>query len=164
MKIGLGEAHGLPVTDRELEILFEVDKPFGDRHHVVPGPGQSLVYDRSYKSLSERGFIRWRQTNPLYASMSNDHYVTTSLGKKVIEDYWKKVKRIGRSAIDRYTVERVRLNQGGYDRRGRYFGTGERLFVVTDEETGKTMHVRASDAASARASALRSPGTWGGWH
>jgi hypothetical protein len=54
------------------------------------------------------------------------------------------------SAIKRYAVERIWLNSGGYDRRGRYFGTGAPLYSVTDNETGKETEVRASSAKAAR--------------
>jgi hypothetical protein len=56
----------------------------------------------------------------------------------------------------RYTVTRIRLNRGGYDRNGRYWGVGDRLYRIDDEETGKHIHVRADSAKSARAIALRS--------
>lgn len=56
-------------------------------------------------------------------------------------------------------VERIRLNRGGYDRRGRYYGVGQPLYHVTGENTG-TEHtsrrlvidelVRAPDARAAR--------------
>lgn len=51
----------------------------------------------------------------------------------------------------RLYAEHVRLNQGGYDRHGRYFGQGEKLYRVTDE-TGYEIdvRVRAPDAESAR--------------
>jgi hypothetical protein len=50
----------------------------------------------------------------------------------------------------RFTVERIRLDSGGYDSRGRYFGTGAPLFSVTDNETDKTTEVRAGSAKLAR--------------
>lgn len=50
----------------------------------------------------------------------------------------------------RFTVERIRLNSGGYDHGGRYYGTGAPLFSVHDSETDKTSEVRASCASAAR--------------
>lgn len=60
----------------------------------------------------------------------------------------------------RYVVERVSLNRGGYDRHGRYWGIGERLYRVDDEETGKSKHVRAESAKSARAKAVHDKYGW----
>lgn len=60
----------------------------------------------------------------------------------------------------RYTVTRVSLNRGGYDRHGRYWGIGERLYRVDDEETGKVKHVRAESAKSARAKAVHDKYGW----
>ena len=59
-------------------------------------------------------------------------------------------------------VERIRLDWGGYDRGGRYFGSGAPLFRVTGEKEGYVSdrhgpidvfvdeHVRAPDAREAR--------------
>jgi hypothetical protein len=48
-------------------------------------------------------------------------------------------------------VERVRLNRGGYDSRGRYWGVGEPLYSVYVDATGRYTHVRAKSAKEARA-------------
>jgi hypothetical protein len=50
----------------------------------------------------------------------------------------------------RFTVERIRLDRGGYTSAGRYYGTGAPLFSVTDTETDRTTEVRASSAKAAR--------------
>lgn len=51
-------------------------------------------------------------------------------------------------------VERVRLNAGGYDSRGRYWGrTDEFLYSVYNQATGRYSHVRATSAKQARAKA-----------
>lgn len=47
-------------------------------------------------------------------------------------------------------AERVRLNAGGYDSRGRYWGQGAPLYRVSDEDGNIDEHVRASSAADAR--------------
>ena len=47
-------------------------------------------------------------------------------------------------------VERIRLNQGGYDRRGRYWGTGAPLYRVSSDDGEIDKHVRAPDARAAR--------------
>jgi len=55
------------------------------------------------------------------------------------------------------TVERVRLDRGGYEKSGRYWGTGEPLYRVSGElRTGERLyfidlHVRARSAQEARA-------------
>jgi hypothetical protein len=59
-----------------------------------------------------------------------------------------------RAIIRRYTVERIPLNRGGYDRRGRYWGVGYALWEVTDNENERAAIVRASSAASARTKAI----------
>lgn len=52
----------------------------------------------------------------------------------------------------RVLINRVRLNQGGYDSRGKYFGIGAPLFLYYSDpdEEGLYGHVRASDRASAK--------------
>lgn len=55
----------------------------------------------------------------------------------------------------RLYAEHVRLNQGGYDSRGRYFGRGEKLYRVTDASGAVDVRVRAPDAVSARARVAR---------
>lgn len=63
-------------------------------------------------------------------------------------------RRYGRasaaSLAKRFTVERIRLNSGGYTSGGRYYGTGAPLFAVTDSETDRTTEVRAGSAKEAR--------------
>jgi hypothetical protein len=62
-------------------------------------------------------------------------------------------KRYGRATsamTRRFEVTRVRLDSGGYDSGGRYYGSGPPLFHVYDKETEKEETVRAADAKSAR--------------
>ncbi len=67
-------------------------------------------------------------------------------------------RRYGRAAAmtKRFTVTRIRLNSGGYDSRGRYFGTGAPLFSVMDNETERETEVRASSAKAAREKVMES--------
>lgn len=51
-------------------------------------------------------------------------------------------------------IEREPLDSGGYARSGRYFGTGEKLWAVTDEEGRSYWYVRAPSKADARRVAL----------
>ena len=49
-------------------------------------------------------------------------------------------------------AERVHLNRGGYDRQGRYWGVGERLYYVYRwDDPDKSEYLRASSAKAARA-------------
>lgn len=65
----------------------------------------------------------------------------------------------------RYTVQRIRLNAGGYDR-GVYFGVGAPLYWIASPDGRDDIYVRASDhkAALAKAKALwpleTADGTW----
>ncbi len=72
-------------------------------------------------------------------------------------------KRYGRARADvagaallakRFETTRLHLNSGGYDRRGRYWGSGEPLFSVYDRQDGHETVVRAPDAKAARAQAI----------
>lgn len=47
-------------------------------------------------------------------------------------------------------AERVPINRDGYDRRGRYWGTGSPLYRVTSEDDRIDEHVRATSAVDAR--------------
>jgi len=47
-------------------------------------------------------------------------------------------------------LERIRLNRGGYTSRGQYFGVGQPLYRVTDEEGSIDHHIRARDRADAK--------------
>lgn len=66
----------------------------------------------------------------------------------------------------RFTAERIRLNQGGYDRRGRYWGNAGAemlLYRVIDNEEGKRypeQYVRAPSAKKAIAIAVANPRAW----
>lgn len=51
-------------------------------------------------------------------------------------------------------VVRIRLNKGGYDSSGRYFGVGEPLYWWQEEFGDLAAHVRAKNAAEAREKAL----------
>jgi len=68
-----------------------------------------------------------------------------------------------RRAIKQYEVKLVRLDRGGYDRHGRYFGVGGKLYQVFDNDSGRSLHVRASSAKKARELAIANPQHWGGW-
>ena len=59
-----------------------------------------------------------------------------------------------RAIIRRYTVERIPVDRQGYDRRGRYWGVGERLWHITDNENERDAIVRAPSAAAARTKAI----------
>ena len=47
-------------------------------------------------------------------------------------------------------LRRVRLDQGGYDRGGAYWGLGEPIYCAWDGE-GRTRYLRARDRQAARA-------------
>jgi hypothetical protein len=49
-------------------------------------------------------------------------------------------------------LSKVRLNRGGYDSRGRYYGTGKPLYKAEAEVCGKDreVHVRASSRTEAK--------------
>lgn len=50
----------------------------------------------------------------------------------------------------RFLLRRVRLNQGGYTDRSKYFGTGAPLYEYQDQETGDIFdQVRAYDRQDA---------------
>lgn len=51
-------------------------------------------------------------------------------------------------------LRRIRLNQGGYDRNGTYFGWGGPLYWVTSEEGEVDYMLRAINRDSARAMVL----------
>ena len=48
------------------------------------------------------------------------------------------------------TLRRIRLDSGGYDPNGTYFGTGEPLYWVANEETTIDYVIRASDREDAK--------------
>lgn len=50
----------------------------------------------------------------------------------------------------RYSVRREYLDSGGYTKSGRYFGRGQKLWCVTDEDNGRESYVRAANAKAAR--------------
>ncbi len=47
-------------------------------------------------------------------------------------------------------LKRVRLNQGGYDSNGTYFGTGSPLYWASSEDCEVDFMLRAADRADAR--------------
>lgn len=60
----------------------------------------------------------------------------------------------------RYAVERVHVNRQGYDRRGHYWGVGERLYRVTDMQENRDKWVRAPSAKAARNKAVSDKYGW----
>jgi hypothetical protein len=68
----------------------------------------------------------------------------------------RKAKQI-RLATRKMTVERIRLDRGGYVsggfRKGQYYGTGAPLYRVFSPEGDELIVVRASDAKTAKAKA-----------
>ena len=62
---------------------------------------------------------------------------------------------------NKISAEHIRINAGGYDSRGRYWGTGTKLYRVTDEDGHLDVHVRAPDAKTAKErAAKRRKGSW----
>ena len=55
----------------------------------------------------------------------------------------------------RLFLERVRLNQGGYDRLGTYFGSGDPLYWCCSEDGSIDYCLRASSRTEARATVLK---------
>ena len=69
--------------------------------------------------------------------------------------------RAGRAARKQtVVVTHIRLNRGGYDHAGRYFGVGPKLYMVDDEVAEQFMYVRAPTAKEARAKALAEKYGW----
>lgn len=66
----------------------------------------------------------------------------------------------------RYTVQRVRLNAGGYDSTGTYWGQDRPLYWIASPDGTDDEHVRASDHKDALRQAKRlwpSPNPDGFW-
>lgn len=55
---------------------------------------------------------------------------------------------------------KVRVNGGGYDWAGRYWGTGAPLYYIEFAD-GRNGHVRASSRKDAIATAIEKPAYWG---
>ena len=73
------KAYGL--TEKDLEVLGDVSRRFGNRK--LPFPGASVVYDRSYAKLSNEGLIQLNRYSPGYSSYS-DHFIITAEGRRVL--------------------------------------------------------------------------------
>ena len=50
----------------------------------------------------------------------------------------------------RVYLQRVRLNQGGYDRHGNYWGVGAPLYAYEFAGDGETRHIRAHSREDAK--------------
>lgn len=60
------------------------------------------------------------------------------------------------------SLRKIRLDRGGYDSSGRYYGTGLPLYEAYDEETGLDVRFRAHDRDDAKAKIERAADThWG---
>lgn len=62
-------------------------------------------------------------------------------------------ERVGKIVV---RINRVRLNRGGYDPKGRYWGAGEPLFMYYSDDAEIYGHIRASDRASAKEKVVKS--------
>jgi len=79
-----------------------------------------------------------------------------------------------RLRVNSYTAERVPLTRDGYDRWGKYFGTGQKLYfvegkgsfssVASDQGEDLFGYVRANSAKEAKEEALTRPHHWGMRH
>lgn len=47
-------------------------------------------------------------------------------------------------------ADRVTIDRQGYDKRGRYWGVGQKLYYVSDEDGGIDKYVRADSASEAK--------------
>jgi hypothetical protein len=59
------------------------------------------------------------------------------------------IKEICQNYTGKVSVTRERLNQGGYTRDGIYFGVGQSLYFMQDEDCFYGIHFRASDRTEA---------------
>lgn len=71
-----------------------------------------------------------------------------ALGRNDIHDETKEYEGV-------LTVTRVKLDSGGYDPNGTYFGIGPPLFWVANEEGSIDFVVRSADKTGAKEKALR---------
>lgn len=62
----------------------------------------------------------------------------------------------GRPFADKVALRRVRLNSGGYDSGGAYWGTGPRLYWAGDDTAQVDMWFRSPTRAAAKAHVLAS--------
>lgn len=74
-----------PLDDRRWEVLRALRKPPIERR--IPYPGDSVVYDRLYRELSDGKYIYWHRKNPDVSSLTDDHYRLTVRGKAALDDY-----------------------------------------------------------------------------
>lgn len=71
-----------------------------------------------------------------------------ALGRPTIQDEPKDYK-------GRLFLWHIRLDVGGYDKNGTYFGSGKRLYWCANEEGTVDYMLRADDRANARVEVLR---------
>jgi hypothetical protein len=79
----------------------------------------------------------------------------SSAANPVQYDYSERTGRYERVSppvppVGRIDFHRIPLNQGGYDRRGEYFGQGAPLYEWYDEESQRSYFTRASSRAQAK--------------
>jgi hypothetical protein len=75
--------------------------------------------------------------------------------------------RFTRVQLRRFVVDRIRLRKYGnllIDTYGRIYPKGLPWFIVSDNETWRTLLVQAATAGHARQAALDKPEKWGGWN
>ncbi len=61
----------------------------------------------------------------------------------------RKAKKL-RAATSKLRTNLIRLDRGGYDSRGRYYGVGQKIYAVTDKEGDQLAIVRARSASDAK--------------
>lgn len=71
----------------------------------------------------------------------------------------RRYRRMGRLSAGRLYAERIRIDRGGYDRSGRYWGTGAPLYRVSDADGELDVYVRAPSAKTAKDRAQSGQGT-----
>jgi hypothetical protein len=67
------------LTDRDLELLGDIARPFGQRR--MPFPGASSAYDRRYAKLLQAGLTHLKSPAP---GVVIDHFLLTDDGKRLL--------------------------------------------------------------------------------
>ena len=79
------------------------------------------------------------------------NFNTMQEAKTYADRYGLGYYRIVKTVADRrnYTLRRVRLDRGGYDERGKYYGVGQLLYEASNKNTNDYTEFRAADKADA---------------
>lgn len=138
------------LTPRKLALRMYLRANLAARKRLAGKMQEAVYQDRRVEELYAEAKRRGWSEDPLVLAEEKGRQAAGR--RRDPKRYYPSRKSLYRHA---YHVEHVRLDRGGYDKRGRYYGHGEKLYRVTSDDGSFDEFVRAPNAKAAKDRAFR---------